>query len=49
MDVFARDKIGMMSYLNNMSRVMTKPDFCLSENKDADQLHINCEDDQRLW
>ena len=32
----------------NMSLVMKKPDFCLCENKDADQLHSNCEADQRL-
>ena len=27
---------------------MRKPDFCLCENKDADQLHSNCKVDQRL-
>ena len=27
---------------------MRKPDFCLCENKVADQLHSNCEADQRL-
>ena len=27
---------------------MGKLDFCLYENKDADQLHSNCEADQRL-
>ena len=32
----------------NMSRVTIKPDFCLCENKGADQLHSNCEADQRL-
>ena len=31
-----------------MSRVMRKPDFCICENKDADQLRGNCEADQRL-
>ena len=30
----------------NMSRVMRKPDFCLGENKGADQLRSNCEADQ---
>ena len=25
-----------------------KPDFCISKNKDADQLRGNCEADQRL-
>ena len=28
--------------------VMRKPDFCLCENKGADQLRSNCEADQRL-
>ena len=27
---------------------MRKPDFCICENKDADQLRCNCEADQRL-
>ena len=27
---------------------MRKPDFCLCENKGADQLHSNCKVDQRL-
>ena len=27
---------------------MRKPDFCLSENKGADQLSSNCTADQRL-
>ena len=27
---------------------MRKPDFCLCENKGADQLHSNCEADQHL-
>ena len=27
---------------------MRKPDFCLCENKGTDQLHSNCEADQRL-
>ena len=27
---------------------MTKPDFCLCENKGADQFRSNCEADQRL-
>ena len=33
---------------NSMSRIVRKPDFCLGENKGADQLHSNCEADQRL-
>ena len=31
-----------------MSSVMIKPDFCLCENKGADQLCSNCETNQRL-
>ena len=31
-----------------MSRCMGKPTICLGENKGADQLHSNCESDQRL-
>ena len=31
-----------------MSHVTRKPDFSICENKDADQLHSNCEADQRL-
>ena len=31
-----------------MSRVVRKPAFCISENKDADQLRGNREADQRL-
>ena len=34
--------------LNNMRRIVRKPDFCLCETKEADQLHSNCEADQRL-
>ena len=33
---------------NNLGRVMRKPDFCLCENKCADQLRSNCEADQPL-
>ena len=32
----------------HMSPVMRKPDFCICENKDADQLRGNREADQRL-
>ena len=32
----------------NMSRDVRKPDFCICENKDADQLRGNREADQRL-
>ena len=31
-----------------MSYAVRKPDFCLCENKGADQLRSNCEADQRL-
>ena len=31
-----------------MSHVVRKPDFCICENKDADQLRGNREADQRL-
>ena len=31
-----------------LSRLVRKPDFCLCENKGADQLRSNCEADQRL-
>ena len=31
-----------------MSLIVRKPDFCLCENKGADQLRSNCEADQRL-
>ena len=32
----------------NLSLVMRKPDFCICENKDDDQLRGNCEADQRF-
>ena len=31
-----------------MSRIVRKPDFCLCENKGADQLRCHCEAGQRL-
>ena len=31
-----------------LSRIVRKPDYCLCENKGADQLRSNCEADQRL-
>ena len=33
---------------NKLNRVMRKPDFCICENKDADQLRANREADKRL-
>ena len=41
-------KYFMISHRKNMSRVVRKPDFCICENKDADQLRGNREADQRL-
>ena len=37
-----------ISLSNLRSRIMRKPDFCLCENKGADQLRSNWEADQRL-
>ena len=37
-----------MKALGHMSRIVRKPDFCLGENKGADQLRGNREADQRL-
>ena len=34
--------------VTHVSRVMKKLDFCLGENKGADQLRSNCEADQHL-
>ena len=41
---------GRSSYeqATNLSRIVGKLDFCLCENKGADQLRSNCEADQRL-
>ena len=41
-----RNSGGVVLY--NMSLVMRKPDFCICENKDADQLRGYREADQRL-
>ena len=38
----------IIANLNHMSRDVRKPDFCICENKDADQLRGNREADQRL-
>ena len=35
-------------YQQKLSRIVRKPDFCLGENKGADQLRGNREADQRL-
>ena len=37
-----------LQYSNQLSLVMRKPDFCICENKDADQLRGDCEADQGL-
>ena len=34
--------------MHHLSRIMRKPDFCICENKGADQLRGNREADQRL-
>ena len=39
---------GDRIWVQYLSRVTRKPDFCLCENKGADQLRSNCEADQRL-
>ena len=47
-NVFAYADCWFSDVVAHMSRVMRKPDFCLCENKGADQLRSNCEADQRL-
>ena len=39
---------GLKVHGYQLSPVMRKPDFCICENKDADQLRGNREADQRL-
>ena len=46
-DLYSVEEAGLYG-LNYMSRVVRKPDFCICENKDADQLRGNREADQRL-
>ena len=41
-------QMNLSPVLYNMSRIMRKRDFCLGENKGADQLRGNREADQRL-
>ena len=41
------DSVGRLNK-HNTSRVERKPDFCICENKDADQLRGNRQADQRL-
>ena len=40
--------IKQPSHHHSLSRIVRKPDFCLCENKGADQLRSNCEADQHL-
>ena len=44
-DRFSHDVAHTLDY---MSLVMRKPALCIYKNKEADQLHSNCEADQRL-
>ena len=45
---FRNDIKIITNRINNWSRIVRKPDFCLGENKGADQLRGNREADQRL-
>ena len=38
--------VALQDILCHLSRVVRKPDFCICENKDADQLRGNREADQ---
>ena len=40
--------VSPVNYTYYGSRIVRKPDFCLCENKGADQLRSNCAADQRL-
>ena len=42
------DQCLRFCFIDNMSRDVIKPDFCICENKDADQLCGNREADQCL-
>ena len=42
------DVYDLIKLSYKMSRVVRKPDICICENKDADQLRGNREADQRL-
>ena len=43
-----REIFYMQVNIDQLSRIVRKPDFCLGENKGADQLRGNREADQRL-
>ena len=45
---FNRCIVQGITVYNKLSRIVRKPDFCLGENKGADQLRGNREADQRL-
>ena len=47
-ETFRQDFRSKVNIRRHKSRVMRKPDFCLGENKGADQLRGNREADQRL-
>ena len=40
--------IAVTDLVENVLFLMRKPDFCICQNKDADQLRSNCAADQRL-
>ena len=44
-----KSKYKFSSILDQMSRIVRKPDICLCENKGVDQLCSNREADQRLY
>ena len=44
--VLSKIYVAKQRYSDHWSCVMRKPDFCLCENKGADQLCSNCEADQ---
>ena len=48
MSVSVQFHLKYVQILFHLSLVMRKPDFCICENKDADQLRSNCAADQRL-
>ena len=46
--LFGGVAIPLGTWICYLSRILGKPDFCICENKDADQLRGNREADQRL-
>ena len=47
LEITSRISMQGTNYIYYMSLVMRKPDFCICENKDADQLRGDREADQR--